>query len=107
MANRRGRPPGSANKVDKYTKATVLEMIEDPEYLHKLRKRLILGKLRPAVECMLWYYAKGKPKEMVEHSGNVSLQQELTQLSVEELRTRALAVASMLKQQVKDSETRH
>ena len=30
------------------------------------KKRLIAGKLAPAVECMLWVYAKGKPKETVE-----------------------------------------
>jgi hypothetical protein len=45
---------------------------------------------------MLWYYAKGKPKEMVEHSGTLSLQEELSALSTEELRARALDIAAML-----------
>ncbi len=29
--------------------------------------------LPPAVETMLWHYAKGKPKEQVEHSGRFEL----------------------------------
>jgi len=72
-------------------------MIEDPVYRKRLLADLRERKLRPAVECMLWYYAKGKPKEMVEHSGTLSLQQELSALSNEELQERALQVAAMLK----------
>lgn len=75
---------------------TALEMIEDPAYRKRLLRDLRSRKLRPAVECMLWYYAKGKPKEMVEHSGTLSLQQELSALTPEELRARALAVAKMI-----------
>ena len=72
-------------------------MIEDPVYRKRLLADLRERKLRPAVECMLWYYAKGKPKEMVEHSGTLTLQQELSALSNEELQARALEVAAMLK----------
>ena len=72
-------------------------MIEDPIYRRQLLKDLRARKLRPAVECMLWYYAKGKPKEMVEHSGTLTLQQELSALTPEELAQRALDVAQMLK----------
>ena len=71
-------------------------MIEDPAYRRRLLRDLRLRKLRPAVECMLWYYAKGKPKEMVEHSGTLTLQQELSALTQEELKQRALDVAKML-----------
>jgi hypothetical protein len=83
--------------VSKETKLDCLQMIEDPAYRKKLLADLRLRKLRPAVECMLWYYAKGKPKEMVEHSGTLSLQQELSALTNEELQQRALDVAHMLK----------
>jgi len=81
------------------TKLEVAQMIEDPVYRKKLLLDLRARKLRPAVECMLWYYAKGKPKELVEHSGSLSLQQELSQLSAEELAARARDVASMLTKQ--------
>lgn len=81
------------------TKLDCLQMIEDPVYRARLLEDLRVRKLRPAVECMLWYYAKGKPKEMVEHSGTLSLQQELSALTPEELHKRALDVASMLAKQ--------
>lgn len=83
--------------VSKETKLDCLQMIEDPIYRKRLLEDLRERKLRPAVECMLWYYAKGKPKEMVEHSGTLSLQQELSSLTEEELHARALEVAAMLK----------
>jgi len=38
-----------------------------------LRKRLIAGKLAPAVECMLWWYAKGKPTERLDLGADQSL----------------------------------
>lgn len=85
--------PHTASKI---VKLDCLAMIEDPQYRKTLLRDLRARKLRPAVECMLWYYAKGKPKEMVEHSGTLSLQQELSGLTQEELRARALDVAKML-----------
>ncbi len=42
----------------------------------KLLARARAGTLPPAVECMLWHYAKGKPKDRVEHSGGVVLSWE-------------------------------
>jgi hypothetical protein len=44
-------------------------VVDDPAYQATIRQRAMRGKLAPAVECMLWYYAKGKPKELLEHSG--------------------------------------
>jgi hypothetical protein len=84
------------SRISTLTKLDCLQMIEDPQYRKRLLIDLRARKLRPAVECMLWYYAKGKPKEMVEHSGTLSLQQELSVLTPEELRQRALDVAAML-----------
>lgn len=89
--------PKKTRIVSTETKLDCLQMIEDPIYRRKLLLDLRQRKVRPAVECMLWYYAKGKPKEMVEHSGTLSLQQELSALTTEELHARALDVARMLK----------
>jgi hypothetical protein len=91
--------PKKHSHVSKIAKLDCLQMIEDPHYRKRLLQDLRARKLRPAVECMLWYYAKGKPKEMVEHSGTLSLQQELSALTPEELRQRALDVAAMLTKQ--------
>ena len=88
--------PKKYTMVSRATKLDCLAMIEDPAYRRKLLQDLRKRKLRPAVECMLWYYAKGKPKEMVEHSGTLSLQQELSALTPEQLRARALDIAKSL-----------
>ena len=83
-------------KVPLLAKLDCLAMVEDPIYRAQLLADFRARVLRPAVECMIWYYAKGKPKEMVEHSGTLSLQEELSALSTEELRARALDIAAML-----------
>jgi len=68
-----GRPPGVPNKVTAEAKAACNELVDDPLYRAALRKRLIAGTLAPAMETMLWYYGKGKPKERVEFGADKSL----------------------------------
>lgn len=67
--NPRGRKPGAVNKVTAEAKAACAAIVDDPIYRSMLLKRAQLGRLAPAVEAMLWHYAKGKPKEHVEVSG--------------------------------------
>ena len=73
-------------------------MINDRKYQKRLLEQLRTRKLRPAVECMLWFYAYGKPTEHVEHGGSVLLD-ELRALSPDELRARALALAKKLEKE--------
>ena len=61
-----GRPPGIPNKASAEAKAVCTRLVDDPEYQRKLRIRLHRGKLAPAVECMLWYYAKHKPTDTLD-----------------------------------------
>lgn len=68
----RGRPKGSLNKSTIAVKEFAVSVVEDPEYQASVRKRAIEGKLG-ALEPVLYYYAAGKPKEAVEHSGEVKL----------------------------------
>jgi AhpD family alkylhydroperoxidase len=42
---------------------------EGQAYQAALRRRALTGKLAPAIECMLWYYAKGKPNESLDLAG--------------------------------------
>jgi hypothetical protein len=86
--------------ISKAARLAALDMVEDPIYRRKLLADLRARTLRPAVECMLWFYAKGKPKEMIEHSGTLQLEQELACLTEEELRDRALAIAATLKRDI-------
>jgi hypothetical protein len=64
-----GRPKGVPNKATREAKEFCASVVDDPAYQATIRRRAMRGQLAPAVECMLWYYAKGKPKEQVEHSG--------------------------------------
>ena len=41
-------------------------LLHDARYRAGLEERLHGGKVAPAVECMLWHYAYGKPKETVQ-----------------------------------------
>ncbi len=76
------------------------DLIDDPYYQKHLLQSLRMRRLRPAVEVMLWAYAYGKPTEHVEHTGMVSLEDELRALTPEELRDRALALAEKLKGEI-------
>ena len=65
-----GRQPGSSNKATVEAKAACAALVDDPAYRAALAERLRAGKLAPAVECMLWHYAKGKPTEPVAVAGS-------------------------------------
>ena len=45
--------------------------MDDPEYRRRLGEWLRGGELSPAVEVMLWHYAKGKPEDEVESAQKV------------------------------------
>jgi len=70
-----GRKPGVPNKVTVEAKAFCTSLVNDKRYKANLRKRLRKGEAPPAVECMVWYYAAGKPKERVEFGADKSLAQ--------------------------------
>jgi hypothetical protein len=48
-------------------------MVDNPAYRRALMKRLLAGELAPAMETMLWAYAKGKPKETVVLDGSFAV----------------------------------
>ena len=68
-----GRRLGSLNKATIEVKAACAELVDDPEYRRRLGARLRAGTLSPALECMLWYYAKGKPKEAIESDQHLTI----------------------------------
>ena len=61
------------NRVTVEARAFCAGIVDDPEYQSRLRRRALAGKLSPQIEVMLWHYAKGKPKEHVELSGEAEL----------------------------------
>ena len=66
-----GRLPGSLNKTTVEAREACAELVDDPKYRRRLGERLRAGKLSPAVECIIWYYAKGRPKDEVESAQRV------------------------------------
>ena len=61
-----GRPKDVPNKASVEAKGFCSSIIDDPAYQQSIRERALKGKLAPAIEAMIWYYAKGKPKDQVE-----------------------------------------
>ena len=71
--NPKGRPKGARNKATIEVQAAAAELVDDPIYRAKLARDLRTRKVAPPIEAMLWYYAKGKPKEIIEHQGDLTL----------------------------------
>lgn len=70
------------------------QIVESESYRTDLQDRAKSGKLAPAVEQMLWYYAYGKPAEMI--NLNVTKGDDLSSLTVEELQERAKALSDQI-----------
>ena len=71
--NPKGRKKGVPNKVTVEAQKACAAIVDDPAYRKKLLAAARARKLAPAVETMLWHYAKGKPKEQVEHAGGITI----------------------------------
>ena len=69
-----GRPKGVSNKATIEARQACAELVDDPAYRATLKARLVAGTLSPAVECLIWYYAKGKPKEQLDVDSTMTIQ---------------------------------
>ena len=68
-----GRQRGTPNKATVEVKEVCATIVEDPRYRARLLARARAGELPAAVECMLWYYRFGKPRERFEADVGESL----------------------------------
>ena len=68
-----GRKKGTPNKATLEVREACAAIVEDGAYQRHLLVRARAGELPPAVECMLWHYRFGKPKERLEVDGGSSL----------------------------------
>jgi hypothetical protein len=64
-----GRRRGTPNRATREAKAFCASIVDDPRYQRNLRARAIKATLSPAVEVMLWHYARGVPKQTVAVEG--------------------------------------
>jgi hypothetical protein len=60
-----GRPKGRPNQATLELRRLAEQIIDNPEYLQKLTQAMIDRTVAPAVEVMLWAYAKGRPTASV------------------------------------------
>ena len=67
--NPKGRPAGVQNRATRDGRELAQAIVNDPEYRARLLERLRAGDAPPAVECMAWAYAFGKPPQNVEVTG--------------------------------------
>jgi hypothetical protein len=58
-----GRIAGTPNKVTAEAKSIAQLILCSLDYRDSVQARVKEGNLPPAVECMLWHYAYGKPRE--------------------------------------------
>ena len=79
-----GRPKGAINKSTREVKAFARAIVEDPEYVDSLRRRLVSGRA-PHMEPIMFYYAYGKPKEVVDTPGLTSAVEALARKAIDEL----------------------
>ena len=88
-----GRPKGVPNKVTVEAKAAAEALVDDPIYREQLALDVQARKVAPAIEQMLWHYAKGKPKDVIEFDGRVNVHDlDYERMTDEELKARLLAL---------------
>ena len=68
-----GRPKGAPNKNTHDVRVMCQQMVADPAYQKSFWERWREGRLPAPLEAMVWAYGHGKPKEYVEHSGEVQM----------------------------------
>ena len=90
-----GRPRGAMGALTKQAREAASRILDSAEYLMSLKTRANEGTLPPPVEIMLWHYRYGKPKDQIVITQG---EENLTELTTEELALRAKAIAEDLDQ---------
>ncbi len=68
----KGRRKGVPNKATREVREFCQRLLESEDYQAALRQRISKGRLAPALECLIWTYAYGKPKERVEMESEIT-----------------------------------
>jgi len=90
-----GRPLGATSRVTRLGRAFAQQFVESADYRASVERRIKNDTLPPGVETMLWHYAYGKPKDVIDvnlHEDRV--EQDLADLSEDQLAERASEIAT-------------
>ena len=68
-----GRTVGTPNKPGALARAVAQALLSRPKYQERLKEKLDEGTVHPSVEAMLYYYAYGKPREVIEATAPTSV----------------------------------
>jgi hypothetical protein len=96
-----GRRRGSLNRKTLELRELMAALVGNVDYQQKLREAWVKRRIHPTTEALIWAYAIGRPKDQIDMSAQVSMDDGLaaeremfTRLSVEELE--ALAAESQV-----------
>lgn len=88
-----GRPKGVPNKITVEAKAVAEALVDDPIHREKLAVDVQARKVAPVIEQMLWAYAFGKSKDVIEFDGRVNVRDlDYEHMKDEELKARLRAL---------------
>lgn len=91
-----GRPPGFSNKLTQEARDFAKGILDSEEYRASLMRRIKADSLAPAVECLLYYYRYGKPKETI----SVTEKASSADVPKEVMQERALILANLIAKHV-------
>ena len=90
-----GAPVAPAPSPKMTAKAFCKEILNTQQYRESLLRRILLDELPPAVECLLYHYAHGKPIEYVEIKDTTD---DVDEMSVEQCENEAMRLLAIARQ---------
>ena len=73
-----GRPKGVPNKATQEAKLFCVSLVDNPTYRAKFKAAFLSRSIEPALEILVWHYAKGKPATTItatisfDHEGHLA-----------------------------------
>jgi len=72
-----GRKKGTPNRRTVELRALITALLNDVDYQHRLRDDFRKRRVHPSTEVRVWEYIVGKPKEKIEVSADVTMNEKL------------------------------
>jgi hypothetical protein len=74
-----GRKKGTPNRRTIELRELMAALLDDVEYQHRLRDDFRKRRVHPSTEVRVWEYIVGKPKETIEVSADVTMNEKLAE----------------------------